>query len=295
MNRGKHKRPTALLASLVTALLLTSGTAESRQPKLNLTPISPAATKQTAAKLPAQPFPVPGWLAFTTVPTQGKHQYYWSPSHRNAQLIIFSADWANVKPGTPLVALAPKVKQEVTFLRSSEESYGCDNIPTAMASFSAKVKLPEGPVWVLPSSAATNASAISVLEQSLDKVPTSFLPTNQRRRGNARAWKAGPATIVLQKQGQKKVKLTLVMNNRVVYTRQAEKYSFGEAGKEPVDLFQPEPGIPQPIGAFQLKANQAPVIVLWVPGYEGNSFELLVPQGNTMKDVEAGGMYFCGY
>jgi hypothetical protein len=290
----KQLVPVALFASVAIAVLLTGGTAESEQPRTNLSNTSSLA--QAAANLPAQPFPVPGWLGFATVPPKGKHRFVWSPSHRDGQLVIFSEDWAKVKPGTRLVALAPRVKQEVTFVRSSKEPYGCDGIPTAMASFSAKVQPPEGVVWVLPPTAASNVTAISVLEQSLDKVPTTLLPANQRQRSRARAWRAGPATILLQKQGKSKVKLTLAMSDRAIFTQQEEKYSFGEAGKEPIDLSKDfEPGIPQPIGAFQFKANGTPVIVLWVPGYEGNSFELLVPQGNTVKRFEGGSMYFCGY
>ncbi len=297
MNNDKNQQRIACFTAIVSLALLTSGTAESRQPHTNLTPASQLAqTANPSAKFPAQPFPVPGWLGFATVPSKGKHKFFWSPSHRDGQLVIFSEDWAKVKPGTRLVALAPRVKQDVTFLRSSQEPYGCDGIPTTMASFSAKIQPPEGVVWVLPPSAATNATAITILEQPLDKVATSLLPANQRQRSSARAWRAGSATILLQKQGKYKVKMTLAMNNRVIFTQQAEKYSFGEAGKEPVDLSQEaERGIPQPVGAFQLKDNQPPVIVLWIPGYEGNGFDVLVPQGNTVKRFETGGMYFCAY
>ena len=303
MNRPKQHRPVAVLvaiglSAIASTLFLSSGsgTAQSKQARINHTPASTAETKQTAGNLPTQKLPVPGWLGFATVPADSQHRFPWSPSHRDGQLVIFSDDWAKVKPGTRLVALAPKFKQNVSFQRSAKEPYGCDGIPTTMASFSSQTRLIEGPVWILPSATATNATAVPVLEQSLARVPTSLLPANQRQSGNARAWIAGQSTILLQKQGQYKVKLTMAMNNRVVYTQQAEKYSFGEAGKEPVKLSLGfEPGIPQPIGAFQFKAGQPPVLVLWIPGYEGNSFDILAPQGNSVKRFEIQGMYFCAY
>ncbi|MEW6497564.1 MAG: hypothetical protein AB1589_34440 [Cyanobacteriota bacterium] len=293
MNRPKQQL-IAWFVPIVSLLLLTGGIAKSGQLKSHFTPTSKQATKQTAANLPAQTLPVPGWLGFTTVATQSKPRFPWSPSHPNGQIVIFSEDWANVKPGTPLVAVAPGFKQEVNFLRSSQEGYGCDSIPTAMASFSSQTRSPEGPVWILPPTAATNATAIPLTAPSLDSIPTNLLPANQRNK--AKAWKAGPATILLQKQGKYKAKLTVAMNNRAIYTQQVEKYDFGNPDLlEPVNFSQVEPGIPQPMGAFQLKAGQPPIIVLWRPGYEGNSFDLLVPEGNTAKRVEVGGMYFCGY
>lgn len=298
MNKYKQQQLVTCLAAMVSVVLLSGTTAQSRQPRTHLTRASTLAQATTpSTNLPAQKLPIPGWLGFATVPAKSNHQFPWSPSHRNAQLVIFSEDWAKAKPGTRLVALAPGFKQEVTFLRSSEEPYGCDGNPTTMASFSAIKPLPEGPVWILPPAAATDATAIPVSEQSLNQVPTTLLPTSQRRPSSAKAWKAGPATILLQKQSNYKVKLTLAMNNRVVFTQQAEKYAFGDEAKPiPVNLSgRVEPGIPKPVGAFQLKAGQPPVIVLWQPGYEGNSFNLLVPDGNAVKPFDAGNIYFCAY
>ncbi len=163
-----------------------------------------------------------------------------------------------------------------------------------MASFSSQTRPPEGPVWILPPDAATNATAIPLTTQSLNRIPRNLLPANQR--SNAKAWKAGPATILLQKQGKYKAKLTLAMNNRAIYTEQVEKYDFGNPEfLEPVNFLEVEPGIPQPVGAFQFKVGQPPMIVLWRPGYEGNSFDILVPEGSSVKRVEVGGMYFCAY
>ncbi len=328
MNRPKHQL-IAWFVPVVSLLLLAGGLAQSGQLQSHVTPASKQAIQQTATNtelhsyvaysfsgrprvpasvrqsqrlslnatrynLPAQTLPVPGWLGFATVANQSKPRFPWSPSHPNGQLVIFSEDWVNVEPGARLVAVAPEFKQEVSFLRSSEEGYGCDNIPTAMASFSSQTRPPEGPVWILPSDAATNATAIPLIAQSLNSIPTNLLPANQRR--NAKAWKAGSATILLQKQGKYKAKLTLAMNNRAIYTQQVEKYDFGNPEfLEPVNFSEVEPGIPQPVGAFQFKAGQPPMIVLWMPGYEGNSFDLLVPEGKTAKRVEVGGMYFCAY
>lgn len=295
MNKHKQKL-IAWFVPVVSLLLLTGGLAKSGQLQSHFTPASKQATQQTTANLPAQTLPVPGWLGFSTLANQNKPRFPWSPPHPNGQIVIFSEDWTNVKPGTRLVAVAPGFKQEVSFLRSSEEGYGCDSIPTAMASFSSQTRPPEGPVWILPPDAATSATAIPLTTQSLESIPTNLLPANQRKRGHAKAWKAGPATILLQKQGQYKAKLTLAMNNRAIYTQQVEKYDFGNREfLEPVNFSGVEPGIPQPVGAFQFKADQPPMIVLWRPGYEGNLFDILVPEGSTAKRVEVGGMYFCAF
>jgi len=275
-----------LLTSQAAINLPTANNAVAQTPSQNPTP-----------NLPAKPFPVPGWLGFATVKNGTKPKFVWSPQHPSGQVIIFSDTWSKVKTGTPLIGLAPGFKQQITFIRSSEERYGCDGVPTSMAAFSATKQLPEGPVWIMPQKDAQTATALTLQELSLTQVPSSLLPKPLPSRNDVRAWKAGTATIVLHKQSQYKVKLTVAVNSQVIYSNIEEKYFFGSSGKEPVNLRleYADPGIDRPVGAFQLQAQAAPIIVFWEPGYEGNGFGVLIPQGKTAKLVAAGSVYFCAY
>jgi len=283
-----------LAPAVIASPLLTVEVAQ-YNPKAAIATAQPS--NQATSKLPPKPFPVPGWLGFASVPANAKHKFPWSPSHPSGQIVIFSDAWSQVKPGTPLVALAPGVKQPVRFLRSSEERYGCDGVPTSMAAFSAPKKLSEGPVWVMRQQDTGTATALPMQDLPLANVPANLLPRPLPKKSDARAWKAGNVTIVLRKQSAYKAKLTLAINSRVVYSNIEEKYFFGGAEREPVNLSKdyPDPGIARPIGAFQLKAEAAPTIVLWQPGYEGHSFNIIVTEGKTSKLVEAGQVYFCAY
>jgi hypothetical protein len=249
--------------------------------------------------LPKQ-LPVGGWLAVATRPNkQGRFKYPWSPVNAKAQVAIFTDEnnnWKQVKPGTSLLGITPGLSQEIKFKRSDKEPYGCDDIPTQMATFTAARPFPEGPIWLLPPGSNPTATALRLEQLKLDKIPTNILPANRRKASDARAWKAGSSTILLQKQSSLKVKLTVLVNSQVVFTANEEKYFFTGAAKTPVNLSTDgEPGISQPVGAFQLSANQPPVIVLWEPGYEGHGFSILASVKGKMQRINQGSVYFCAF
>lgn len=249
--------------------------------------------------LPKQ-LPVGGWLAFATRPNKnGRYTFPWSPVNSKAQVAIFSDDannWTRVKPGTSFLAITPALKQEVKFRRLGEEPYGCDDNPTKMPTFTASRPFPEGPVWLLPPGSNATATALRLEPINLAKIPTNILPANRRKPSDARAWKAGSSTILLQKQSNLKVKLTVLANSQTVFTTNLEKYFFEGADKTPVNLSKDgEPGISQPVGAFQLNANQPPVIVLWKPGYEGHSFSILASDKGKIQQTELASVYYCAF
>lgn len=260
-----------------------------------------AQTPPTTANLPKQPFlPIPGWMGLATIAGGGRQQYPWSPAHPNGQAVIVSDTeaWAKVKVGTPLVAVAPNFKQKVTFLRSSEERYGCDGVPTGMAAFSAPRRPPEGPVWLLPERDAQTATAIPVQKLPIAQVPANLLPRPLPKSSEVRAWKAGSIIILQRKQSAHKVNMTVANNSQVIFSQIQEKYFFNNGEPRPplnLATAKGEPGISEPIGVFQLKANVTPTIVFWVPGYEGNSFTILASDGKKMKEYEGGNLYFCAY
>lgn len=263
--------------------------------------LATAQTPPTTANLPKQPFlPTPGWLGLATIAGGGRQQYPWSPAHPNGQAVIVSDTeaWAKVKVGTPLVAVAPNFKQKVTFLRSSEERYGCDGVPTGMAAFSAPRRPPEGPVWLLPEQDAQTATAIPVQKLPVAQVPANLLPRPLPKSSEVRAWKAGSIIILQRKQSAHKVNMTVANNSQVIFSQIQEKYFFNNGEPRPplnLATAKGEPGISEPIGVFQLKPNVTPTIVFWVPGYEGNGFTILASDGKKMKEYEGANLYFCAY
>ncbi|HEY9849066.1 MAG TPA: hypothetical protein V6D28_06390 [Leptolyngbyaceae cyanobacterium] len=295
------KKNGLLLTFLTVALTAPILTTEIAQNKFKDSLVVAQTSPRTSVNLPQQKFlPATGWLGLATVVGEGRHKFHWSPSHPNGQMVIFdnAEAWTQVRAGTPLVAVAPGFKQRVTFLRSSEEGYGCDRVPTQMAAFSAPRRPPEGPVWLLPERDAATATALTLQKLPLSQVPPALLPRPLPRNSNARAWKAGSIIILQQKQSGYKVKLTAANNSQVIFSKLEERYFFSGDDRRPtlnLATANGEPGISEPIGAFQLKTGAAPLLVFWQPGYEGNAFSVLVPQGRTAKLVEGGGIYFCAY
>lgn len=260
-------------------------------------PIPDNTIVQEPASLPQQPFSVPGWLAFATKPQkEGKSQLPFSPTNPEAQIAIFSDEWAQVEPGTTLVAVAPEFKETVEFGRAQNEPYGCDDTPTPMATFSASQTIPEGAVWLLPQSQADAATALPIETLSLDRVPDTLLPLDKRVPIQAQAWKAGNYTILLQKTGDNQAKLTLANNAEEIFTTEATHSSIPGSYEEPLDFSTPfQPGIPKPVGAFQFQGSETPLIVLWKPSFEGHGFQVIAPKQGGVELVDVGSVYYCAF
>lgn len=286
---------------LLTALLPLIASTPVFSKNLTLTPAQPksAIAQSSQTTLPKQ-LPVGGWLAFgTRANKNGRFKFGFSPVNSKAQLAIFadeSSDWTRVKPGTSLVAIASGLKQTVKFRRLGNEPYGCDDIPTKMGTFTASKPFSEGPIWLLPPG-NTTATALRLEAVNLTTIPTNILPANRRKPSEARAWKAGSSTIIMQKQSQFKVKLTVLANSKVIFTEEQEQYFMEGAEKTPVNLSEDvfAPGIAQPIGAFQLNANQPPVIVFWHPAYEGHGFHILASNKGRVQRIDTGSVYYCAF
>ncbi|MDZ8140402.1 MAG: hypothetical protein RM049_34785 [Nostoc sp. DedQUE04] len=166
-----------------------------------------------------------------------------------------------------------------------------------MATFTAAKRFPEGPVWLLPANEAKEAKSLTFQALNLSKVTTSVLPVNKRKPSVARAWKAGGATVVMQKQSKDQVRLSILINSRIAYNA-LEKKSYMQGGDpEPVKFpnFDGTPGIPFPIGAFQANPKSAPMIVFWQPGYEGQAYSVVASVKGKMQKVDDKAIYFCAF
>jgi hypothetical protein len=251
---------------------------------------------QASSGLPAQSA-MTGWLGFATRANSNGRFLPLIPVNSSAQVAIFSDKWNQVKPGTPLVGVGGGIKQQIKFRRSGEELFGCDSNKTTMATFTAAKRFAEGPVWVLPANAAKEAKSLTLQPLNLSQVPTTVLPANKRKPSEARAWKAGSATIVMQKQSKDQVRLSILMNSRVAYNTVEKKSYFDGASNQPVKFprIDDTPGIPFPIGAFQANAKSAPIIVFWQPGYEGQGYRVVASVKGKMQIVDENYVYFCAF
>ncbi|WP_100900199.1 hypothetical protein [Nostoc flagelliforme] len=238
-----------------------------------------------------------GWLGFATTTNKNGTFLRLLPVNADAQVALFSDAWDQVKPGTSLVGLAGGIKQQVKFRRSQEEPFGCKNNKTKMATFTAAKRFAEGPVWLLPTNLAKEAKSFTLQALNLSEVPTNVLPVNKRKPSVARAWKAGGATVVMQKQSKDQVRLSILINSRIAYNSVEKKLDFQDDNPEPVKFpkIDGTPGIPFPIGAFQANAKSAPMIVFWQPGYEGQAYSVLASVKGKMQEVDGNTIYFCAF
>lgn len=310
LSNRKRNKPRLLLPLLALAATLAALTGCFSQ--LDKPDPPPEVTTPEPVYLPNQPLPVPGWLGFGTIPAKDMPRNFpWSPTHSEGQVAIFYQDWSEVKEGTPLLAIGAGFKEEVRFLRWAEQPYGCDEIPTPMATFTSSIPLPEGPIWLLPpdganttkanttqanTTQANTAKGIPLKELSLDAVPESLLPEKKRQPSKALAWKAGETIILLEKKNEEKARLTVAVSEEPVFSAEAEHSILEGVYHEPVDFSIPfQPGIPKPVGVFQFGADSMPTIVLWRPSFEGNQFELLTQTPEGMQSVELDSIYFCAF
>ncbi|MBD0265527.1 MAG: hypothetical protein ICV78_23250 [Tolypothrix sp. Co-bin9] len=251
---------------------------------------------QATSTIPPQSA-ITGWLGFTTTTNKNGRFLPLMPVNADAQVALFSDAWDQVKPGTSLVGIAGGIKQEVKFRRSGEELFGCDGNKTKMATFTVPKRFPEGPVWLLPGNVAKEAKSLTLQALHLSEVPTSILPVNKRKPSVARAWKAGGATLVMQKQSKDQVRLSILINSRIAYNA-VEKKSYmqgGDPGPVKFPNFDRTPGIPFPIGAFQANAKSVPMIVFWQPGYEGQGYSVVASVKGKMQKVDENAIYFCAF
>jgi hypothetical protein len=286
---------TKLSLTLLSLLLLFPGLNSCTIWENNATTTIPEAERD----LPEQRFlDFPGWLGFgTKVQQNGASEFPFSPTSGEAQIAMFSEQWSLVDPGTPLVAIAPGMREEVTLRRWQNEPYGCDNSPTPMATFNASQTFPEGAVWVLPPSQRDAATALPLETLPLDRIPEGVLRRDPPDPALIRAWEAGETIMVLEQTSDNTALLTVADNGgNSLYTNPVEILSMPGSYEEPIDFSRPvQPGIPEPIGAFQFQNNPVPLLVFWRPSFEGHSFEALVPRGDRLESIDVGSVYYCAF
>ncbi|WP_254568075.1 hypothetical protein [Oscillatoria sp. HE19RPO] len=286
---------TKLSLTLLSLLLLFSGLNSCTIWENNAPPTIPEAERD----LPEQRFlEFPGWLGFgTKVQQDGVTKFPFSPTSGEAQIAMFSEQWSLVDPGTPLVAIAPGIREEVTLRRWQNEPYGCNDSPTPMATFNASQTFPEGAVWVLPPSQGDTATALSLETLPIDRIPEGVLRRDPPDPKQILAWEAGETIIVLEQTTENTALLTVADNAGTdLYTNPVEILSMPGSYEEPIDFSRSvQPGIPAPIGAFQFQNNPVPLLVFWRPSFEGHSFEAVVPRGEFLESVDVGSVYYCAF
>ncbi|NER32537.1 MAG: hypothetical protein F6J93_00390 [Oscillatoria sp. SIO1A7] len=179
LSNRKRNKPQLLLTLLALATTLAGPTGCISQSEKPDPP--PEERNPEPVKLPSQSLPVPGWLGFGTIAEKDSpRKFPWSPINSLGQVAIPHQDWSEVEEGTPLVAIGPGFKQEVRFLRWTEEPYGCNETPTPMATFTSSTPVPEGPIWLLPPAgtiATANAATANAATANTATVNTAMVNT----------------------------------------------------------------------------------------------------------------------
>lgn len=263
------------------------------------------AKAEIALALPEEPSTAPGWLALGTKPQQ-QANYPFSPTNSEAEIAIFSEDWSEVPTGAVLIALTPSgEKQQIQFKSSANKPYGCDDIPTPMATFTSAQDLPEGGFWVLPANDADRVKGFALKDLPLDEIPTDLISPEKRQPTEAKAWQAENIIILLTKETDKEARLTVFNNSQEIYSSTTQ---VPDTYQKPLNLsLSAQPGITQPLGVFEFEPVGIPIqmfgappspdiaITLWIPSLEGHSFEVLVLGKETTETFDAGSVYYCGF
>ncbi len=244
-------------------------------------------------EVPLEPFlPIPGWLGFATVVGKKPSRFSWSPRHPKAQVVIPDQEqfWLKSSVGTKLIAIDSAGSTGVNFLGFSEQRYGCEGNTMGMAGFSGSRTLREGPVWLLPGDSAARVFAVPVTEKPTGK-PQSLV----------RTWSIGSYNLTLRKTAAYAVSLDTAFGNRTLLSEPLKVLDMAGAENQPVNLpklFAPnslQPGIPRPIAAFQMGFGAPLAIILWIPGFEGNDFQLLLAESTQARRIDAAYFYSCAF
>lgn len=239
------------------------------------------------ANLPPPQFKdLPGWLGFATVPKDAKPSLWWTPNHPSAKAVLFTDAWKDVPNRTRLLGLSVIGPTPLEFTGQSTEHYGCEDNTQSMAAFNAPSKLPEGPVWMLPSNQATGAASYPIEAGPVEK------------NANQRTWTVAGLEFVARKTAPMKGVLDVKDGGKVVAQVEFSKGEMEGSEQKPIDLSSnDEIGVPIPVGAFLLGENSPMVIVLGSRSYEGQNFQLVVRPADAPAHVlgDTVGLYYCAF
>jgi hypothetical protein len=244
-------------------------------------------------EVPLEPFlPIPGWLGFATVTGKKPPHFTWSPRYPKAQVVIPDQEqfWLKSSVGTKLIAIDSAGSTGVKYVGFSEQRYGCEGNTMGMAGFRGSRTFREGPVWLLPGDSAARVFAVPVTEKPTGKPQSS-----------ARTWSIGSYNLTLRKTAAYAVSLDTAFGNRTLLSEPLKVMDMAGAENQPVNLpklFVPnslQPGIPRPIAAFQMGFGAPLAIILWIPGFEGNDFQLLLAESTQARRIDAAYFYSCAF
>jgi hypothetical protein len=244
-------------------------------------------------EVPIEPFlPLPGWLGFATVVGKKPTRFTWSPRHPKAQIVIPDQEqfWLKSSAGAKLIAIDSAGSTNMSFLNFSEQRYGCEGNTMGMAGFSGTRTFQEGPVWLLPGDSTARVFSVPITEKSTGKPQASV-----------RSWKIGSYNLTLRKTDTYAVKLDTTFGSRTLLSEPLRVFDIAGAENQPVNLpklFAPgslQPGIPRPIAAFQMGFGAPLAIILWIPGFEGNDFQLLLAESTQAHRIDAAYFYSCAF
>jgi hypothetical protein len=245
-------------------------------------PFSVSATPDTQQLPPARFDGLPGWMAFS-VATRTEKAAAWLPHATEPRIAVVTEAWDRVAAGTQVSAIGASERTAATFLRGSEELYGCDGRREHMALFRPGKALAPGLVWLLPPDRAAEASVLPIRELAV--TPTQ------------RSWEVAGLRLTAERMSKLQGKLSILKGSA---HRDSMAFSKGEmegSDRGPIDLSSSaEIGVPLPAGAFRLAKAGPVVVVLVARTYEGFTFSLVVQQGDDIqlrKDVEY--LYYCAF
>jgi len=221
---------------------------------------------------------LPGWMGFAAARSAASPTFGWSPVHREADAVVFSAafrpQWDAVARGTAYRGITAEGAVVLRYLGTREERYGCEANTAAMTAFRAERRLPEGPVWVLPADAPLKPAPVPVVAAPSGK--------------ESRAWTAGRLEIAVRKTGERTALLRVSDQGRPILEEALEKHYMEGADLAPVDLSgTSEIGMPFPLAAFALSPGGPWLIVFRQPGYEGNAFRSLLVEDGRASFLES--------
>jgi hypothetical protein len=225
----------------------------------------------------------------------GGNGYAWSASSTKGNVVVLGDAWSEGAGDTRLAGVSSVGVMDLVLVGHGAEPYGCDDNTVPMTTFLTSENPPEGPVWVVTREDSAALAPLPLTPKTPADLPPALRTANLQDPKNARVVGVGSYLVVLEKVDAAKGTLTVVTGTTKLHEAPFQKHVMAGAPVAPLDVNVPgEVGVPQPIGAFRF-GDVVVAVILWVAGYEGNSFQVLRITGQEVESLDGPYLYLCAY
>ncbi|MCB9558956.1 MAG: hypothetical protein H6708_00950 [Kofleriaceae bacterium] len=234
------------------------------------------------------PDQVVGWLGLATAETRADGLPWWVPVDAHPVVIPSGASPTPAPTPGAAVRVLPARGDAVTGRVGDATSirYGCDGgFPVDVVPVEGVARVAPGAAWVVPAElpAGWQPTALAIADE----------PGATAAR---RAWTIGPLVVEATRADATHATFEIRGGDRRIGSIPGETYEMEGADEAAIDLTGVDPGVPQPVAAYQVAPDGPIVLIMLTTGYEGwGADAYLVGDGLAPLPSLGVGLYYCAF